>query len=64
MNIAARLVASAGPICCNGRMNARFSARLSATATSPIFTGIAVSPRAKKPGARTFTSTKAGSPTA
>ncbi len=45
-------------------MKARFSARLSSTAAMPMRTGAAVSPRAKKAGTSTFTSTKAGSPTA
>ena len=62
--MAARLVASAGPTCCSGTMKARFIARFSTTAATPIFTGVAVSPRAKKPGASTFTSTKAGRPIA
>ena len=45
-------------------MKAKFSARFSATAELPVQTGALVSPRAKKAGTSTFTSTKAGRPTA
>ena len=52
------------PTCDSSRISTRFSARFSATTPSPIFTGVAVSPRAKKPGVSAFTSTKAGRPIA
>jgi hypothetical protein len=58
------LVAKATPTCPSTSIKARLSARLTATDKIPIRTGAEVSPRAKNAGAKTFTSTKAGSPTA
>ena len=52
------------PVTMKLRLNTTFIARFSATAVTPIFTGVAMSPRAKNPGATTFTSTNAGSPSA
>ena len=57
LNQAEIAVDSATPTCASHWVSTRFSARFMATAAKPIFTGVAVSPRAKKPGAKTFTST-------
>ena len=45
-------------------MNAKLSARFRPMAPKPTFTGVPVSPCAKKAGTSTFSSTKAGSPSA
>src|SRR3546814_7413896 len=51
-------------LCSNGKTRATLSAILAATVHAATITGVRVSSRAKKAGARTFTSTKAGRPTA
>ena len=64
LKIAARLLASAGPICCSGTIRAMFKPKLITSVIMAIRTGPVVSPRAKKAGVSTFTSTKNGSPSA
>jgi hypothetical protein len=50
-------VASAMPTCSRCGVSSRLRHRLKATVAMPIFTGVAVSARAKKPGASDLIST-------
>ena len=68
---AAAELASARPVCgplkpmpSNAPTNSRFNTMFATIAMIPMRTGVLVSWRAKKPGARTFTAMNAGKPSA